>query len=930
MGNVAALTYLLRPYLMSREDLLDYYHDEFRAAVVANWLDTDQARRQAHRTLADYFRRRARAVSDATWKPDNGRALSEHYYQCVSSKNWPTCAALLEDDQFLTACFRADVIDLVLKDAVRARRMLGDAVEGASARAKWQLSLLVQSDVVAEAVELGKRGQPWLSEQDLRGLPAALVAKQLETALRRFATQSERSADAKLAISRLMERHAQGNDELLKKAVHVPASDGDVATAWDLSKHIINVSTRVDAMAYCLHMGNVPASEIMYEVERIRGAGSPDFDTLSTDMHRSPILVHGARHFVGMEGRRFCEWVGSVLTSDDFEIPVLAEYVKGLPAGNETRILHVVEYLLFELAQVHTLSSARRHALQVGLLMSRALPVGDRRTLLERTGSVCDRVGDDTYDARSWAWYALAVEWAPINQAEALSCLRHVAYVTPMACGLLVIAAHCSTRDDAVQLLYFALTLLPECADQAGGWGLFVSPRTFLRLSDFSRNDLIPAFEVQRGERQYAVAALCGQCARWGLDDIATRLRARCVELFGSDHGSLTASDWGRAGGAGLESRPECSPSEALWNRRPLFTSGPDYLYQEPSPPAAEPIATQAEMSNNVDTNDVTGFVDILTKLRARVASAPKNRGKTRSRQTPAPNAPGRVPPRTLLSADEADAAIDDLPRRMAQCDFAGRGFRDDYLLGELGPVFAAWRAMTAKQVAPQAEKLAEMLPKLWTGKRTGIPYKIADAAAAVDAYLGVRILQLLCPRQSQNPARMLLQRLEACGPDELNEALSLCRSLIGDREELSTVVENLVRLAREAPAPYRTEIDDLVVKAVKAGTTHVLGGRAVHSLGAHLGSLRPEEATRAIVRLFDVMVEVTHTSGTSEGLAVLLESILPRVHAGELARILAHYQGPADVLWDVLWTVERELEEEVLSILKGPAGSSARENLDR
>src|SRR5439155_26506131 len=45
-GNVAALLHLLRPYLMHRGELLDFYHGQFRAAAEDAWLKTE-AQRQA-------------------------------------------------------------------------------------------------------------------------------------------------------------------------------------------------------------------------------------------------------------------------------------------------------------------------------------------------------------------------------------------------------------------------------------------------------------------------------------------------------------------------------------------------------------------------------------------------------------------------------------------------------------------------------------------------------------------------------------------------------------------------------------------------------------------------------------------------------------------------------------------------------------------
>lgn len=54
-GNVAALIHLLRPYLMRRGELLDFYHSQFREAATESCLNTDERRHTAHIQLADYF-----------------------------------------------------------------------------------------------------------------------------------------------------------------------------------------------------------------------------------------------------------------------------------------------------------------------------------------------------------------------------------------------------------------------------------------------------------------------------------------------------------------------------------------------------------------------------------------------------------------------------------------------------------------------------------------------------------------------------------------------------------------------------------------------------------------------------------------------------------------------------------------------------------
>ena len=92
-GNVAALLYLLRPYLMLRGELLDFYHGQFREATKEAWLNTDAQRKAAHTQLAGYFhgqdnflesledqRVRVRSLPP-TPRPANRRKAEELVYQ---------------------------------------------------------------------------------------------------------------------------------------------------------------------------------------------------------------------------------------------------------------------------------------------------------------------------------------------------------------------------------------------------------------------------------------------------------------------------------------------------------------------------------------------------------------------------------------------------------------------------------------------------------------------------------------------------------------------------------------------------------------------------------------------------------------------------------------------------------------------------------
>jgi hypothetical protein len=57
-GNVSALLYILRPYLMRRGELIDFYHNQFRQAAKDSWLESVEQRQAAHKSLALYFTKR--------------------------------------------------------------------------------------------------------------------------------------------------------------------------------------------------------------------------------------------------------------------------------------------------------------------------------------------------------------------------------------------------------------------------------------------------------------------------------------------------------------------------------------------------------------------------------------------------------------------------------------------------------------------------------------------------------------------------------------------------------------------------------------------------------------------------------------------------------------------------------------------------------
>jgi|GEM_PF-526056 len=114
LGNVAALQRLLQPYLMRRGELLDFCHTQLREVAESEYLDKEQERMEAHRALAESFRRRADPAGDATWTANYPRGLSELPYHQTQGQMWTELEATLCDLAFIEAkCVAGMTYDLV-------------------------------------------------------------------------------------------------------------------------------------------------------------------------------------------------------------------------------------------------------------------------------------------------------------------------------------------------------------------------------------------------------------------------------------------------------------------------------------------------------------------------------------------------------------------------------------------------------------------------------------------------------------------------------------------------------------------------------------------------------------------------------------------------------------------------------------------------
>ncbi len=102
-GNVAALQRLLRPYLMQRGELLDFFHGQLREAVEEKYLATEEQRVAANKTVAEYFRQKTDPAGDQTWTGDYPRGLSELPYHQTEGQMWDDVYKILTDLGFLEA-----------------------------------------------------------------------------------------------------------------------------------------------------------------------------------------------------------------------------------------------------------------------------------------------------------------------------------------------------------------------------------------------------------------------------------------------------------------------------------------------------------------------------------------------------------------------------------------------------------------------------------------------------------------------------------------------------------------------------------------------------------------------------------------------------------------------------------------------------------
>jgi hypothetical protein len=101
LGNVAALRALLRPYLMYRGELLDFFHGQIRTAVEERYLDKEEKRSEYQKDIADFFQGQLDPDGDGSCTGDSIRGLSELPYHLTEAEEWDRVTGLLTNFSFL-------------------------------------------------------------------------------------------------------------------------------------------------------------------------------------------------------------------------------------------------------------------------------------------------------------------------------------------------------------------------------------------------------------------------------------------------------------------------------------------------------------------------------------------------------------------------------------------------------------------------------------------------------------------------------------------------------------------------------------------------------------------------------------------------------------------------------------------------------------
>jgi len=129
-GNVAALTRLLRPYLMHSGELLKFFHGQIEQAARTTYLHDEADRIAAHRDIALYFKHKGDPSDDQSWSnaADYPRSVSELPHHTTEAHMWDDLYSILTDLAFLEAkCTHVAVQEV--QEGVQRRKVYGGVYE---------------------------------------------------------------------------------------------------------------------------------------------------------------------------------------------------------------------------------------------------------------------------------------------------------------------------------------------------------------------------------------------------------------------------------------------------------------------------------------------------------------------------------------------------------------------------------------------------------------------------------------------------------------------------------------------------------------------------------------------------------------------------------------------------------------------------------
>ncbi len=100
-GHLSALLRLLRPYLTTRGELIDFRHGLFRDAVRASYVTSAEEAAVIHRRLGEHFLSAADSAGDLTWTGQHVCALAELPHHMSRGRSWDALYRLLTDFEYL-------------------------------------------------------------------------------------------------------------------------------------------------------------------------------------------------------------------------------------------------------------------------------------------------------------------------------------------------------------------------------------------------------------------------------------------------------------------------------------------------------------------------------------------------------------------------------------------------------------------------------------------------------------------------------------------------------------------------------------------------------------------------------------------------------------------------------------------------------------